>query len=101
MLASSSSSQHACSREVLILGVSSKMSPFSLVGIIFCTAAVSSFCPNNAFSIVKESKETCTTLHGVGLMHFIEGKTVEVETMLVALLDSTCPGKGGNELVSC
>ena len=81
------------------------MSPFSLVGIIFCTAAVSSFCPNNAFSIVKESKETCTTLHGVGLMHFIEGKidslVVEVETMLVALLDSTCPGKGGNELVSC
>ena len=89
----------------MILGVSSKMSPFSLVGIIFCTAAVSSFCPNNAFSIVKESKETCTTLHGVGLMHFIEGKidslVVEVETMLVALLDSTCPGKGGNELVSC
>ena len=85
--------------------MSSKMSPFSLVGIIFCTAAVSSFCPNNAFSIVKESKETCTTLHGVGLMHFIEGKidslVVEVETMLVALLDSTCPGKGDNELVSC
>ena len=61
------SSQHAHTGEMLILELLfSKMSSFWL-GVILCTTAVSSLCPNHTFSTVKESKETCTTLHGVSL----------------------------------
>ena len=52
---------------MLIPGVPSKMCWLvSVLEVILFATAVSSLCPEGAFSSVKESKETCITLHTVG-----------------------------------
>ena len=52
---------------MLIPGVPSKMCCLvSVLEVILFATAVSSLCPEGAFSSVKESKETCITLHAVG-----------------------------------
>ena len=52
---------------MLIPRVPSKMCWLvSVLKVILFATAVSSLCPEGAFSSVKESKETCITLHTVG-----------------------------------
>ena len=52
---------------MLIPRVPSKMCWLvSVLEVILFATAVSSLCPEGAFSSVKESKETCITLHTVG-----------------------------------
>ena len=52
---------------MLIPRVPSKMCCLvSVLEVIIFATAVSSLCPEGAFSSVKESKETCITLHTVG-----------------------------------
>ena len=91
---------------MLIPGVPSKMCWLvSVLEVILFATGVSSLCPEGAFSSVKESKETCITLHTVGkstkvvLSHSLTLHSAPLCTQLVKVQEQEQHAvKGGQKL---